>query len=48
VWAIIWLDERGRLGRSKLVIMNRDLDALKRSYSAKSYIDALTKGLLPY
>ena len=48
VWAAIWLDERGRPRRSKLVIMNRDLYALKRGYSAKSYIEALTKGLLPH
>jgi hypothetical protein len=27
VWAAIWLDERGRPRRSKLVIMNRDPDA---------------------
>jgi hypothetical protein len=27
--------------------MERDLDAKKRGYTAKSYIKALTKGLLP-
>jgi transposase len=48
VWASIWLDERGRARRSNLVIMERDLDAQKRGYSAKSYIEALTKGLLPH
>jgi transposase len=48
VWALIWLDERGRPRRSLLVIMERDLDAKKRGYTAKSYINALTKGLLPY
>jgi transposase len=48
VWAAIWLDERGHPRRSKLVIMNRDPDAPKRGYSAKSYIQALTKGLLPH
>jgi hypothetical protein len=48
VWALIWLDKRGRARRSNLVIMERDLGAQKRGYSAKSYIKALTKGLLPY
>ena len=48
VWAAIWLDKRGRLRRSKLVIINYNLDTLKCSYSAKSYIEALIKGLLPY
>jgi transposase len=28
--------------------MNRDPDAPKRGYSAKSYMEALTKGLLPH
>jgi transposase len=48
VWASVWLDERGRLRRSKLVIMKRDPQAKKKEYSSKSYIEALTKGLLPY
>jgi hypothetical protein len=48
VWACVWLDEQGHLRRSKLVIIERDPDAKKRRYSAKSYIEALTKGLLPY
>ena len=48
VWACVWLDERGHPRRSKLVIMERDPNAKKRSYSAKSYIEALTKGLLPH
>jgi hypothetical protein len=48
VWAAIWLDEQGRPRRSKLIIMNRDSDAPKRGYSAKSYMEALTKGLLPH
>jgi hypothetical protein len=48
VWACVWLDERGVAQRSKLVIMERDPDAKKRGYSGKSYMEALTKGLLPY
>ena len=48
VWAAIWLDERGRPRRSNLVIMERDPQANKRGYSAQSYIEALTKGLLPH
>jgi transposase len=47
VWASVWLDERGRPRRSPLVIMDRDPDALRGSYSSKSYIAALRKGLLP-
>jgi transposase len=47
VWAAVWLDERGRARRSPLVIMQRDSDAPKGGYSSKSYIKALTKGLLP-
>jgi hypothetical protein len=46
VWASVWLDERGQLRRSKLIIMARDPDAPKGGYSTKSYIEALTKGLL--
>jgi hypothetical protein len=40
VWASVWLDERGRLRRSKLVIMKRDPQAKKKEYSSKSYIEA--------
>jgi hypothetical protein len=47
-WACVWLDERGRPRRSKLVIMERDPSAKKRGYSAQSYIEALKKGLLPH
>jgi transposase len=48
VWASVWLDERGQPRRSELIIMERDPDAQKGSYSTKSYIDALTRGLLPH
>jgi hypothetical protein len=48
VWAYVWLDEQGVAQRSKLVIIERDPNAKKRCYSSKSYIEALTKGLLPY
>lgn len=48
VWACVWLDEQGVARRSNLVIMDRDLDAKKRGYSSKSYMEALTKGLLPH
>ena len=44
----VWLDEWGVARRSTLVTMERDPDARKRGYSAKSYIEALTKGLLPH
>jgi hypothetical protein len=48
VWASIWLDERGQARRSNLVIMARNPNAKRRGYSAKSYIEALIKGLLPH
>jgi transposase len=48
VWGSIWVDERGRARRSNLVIMERDSDALRGGYSAQSYMEALTKGLLPH
>lgn len=48
VWGCIWLDEQGHPRRSRLVIMERDLDAPRGGYSAQSYIQALTKGLLPH
>lgn len=48
VWGSIWLDERGRPCRSKLVIMERDLNAPRRGYSSQSYIDTLQEGLLPH
>jgi transposase len=48
VWALVWLDKRGRPRRSPLVIMDRDFSAPKQGYSSKSYIMALTKGLLPH
>jgi hypothetical protein len=44
----VWLDEQGHLRRSKLVFIERTPNTKKRGYSAKSYIEALTKGLLPY
>ena len=48
VWALIWLDERGRPRRSNLVIMERDPSAPRGGYSSKSYIKALRQGLLPH
>jgi len=47
VWGSIWLDERGRPRRSPLVIMERGSDAPRGGYSAQSYVQALTEGLLP-
>ncbi|KJZ69439.1 hypothetical protein HIM_11168 [Hirsutella minnesotensis 3608] len=43
VWAGIW-----RGGRTPLVIMRRDPAARRQGYSARSYRDALTEGLLPF
>ena len=47
VWGAIWLTPNGRVGRSPLIIMERDPDAAKNGYSASSYIETLTRGLLP-
>jgi len=38
----------GRVGRSPLVIMTRDASSQRNGYSARSYLQALNKGLLPY
>jgi len=48
VWASVWLDERGRPRRSKLIIMQRDFNAPKGGYSTQSYIETLKQGLLPH
>jgi transposase len=48
VWGSIWLDQRGRPRRSPLIIMERDPDAPRNGYTAKSYIKALRQGLLPH
>jgi hypothetical protein len=48
VWASVWLDWRDHLRRSKLVIIKRDPLAKKKGYSSKSYMEALTEGLLPH
>ena len=47
VWGAIWLTPNGRVGRSPLIIMERDPDAAKNGYSASSYTETLTHGLLP-
>ncbi|KAH7394666.1 hypothetical protein BKA66DRAFT_598773 [Pyrenochaeta sp. MPI-SDFR-AT-0127] len=41
VWASIWMTPRGKLGRSPLVIMDRDSSAARNGYTARSYIQAL-------
>jgi hypothetical protein len=43
VWGAIW-----KGGRSHLVIMERDEEAPRNGYSARSYRTALKEGLLPY
>jgi hypothetical protein len=42
VWAGIW-----RGGRTDLVVMERDSDALRNGFTARSYQSALSEGLLP-
>ena len=46
VWGAIWLTPNGRVGRSPLIIIERDPDAAKNRYSASSYTETLTRGLL--
>jgi hypothetical protein len=46
VWGSIWVDGRGRVRRSPLVIMERDPNAPRHGYTAWSYCRALKKGLL--
>jgi transposase len=48
VWASIWVTSGGRVGRSPLVIMERDYTNPGHGYGSQSYIDALDIGLLPY
>src|SRR5438034_10911275 len=47
VWGCIWLDNRQRPQRSELIIMERDPASPNKGYTAKSYLKALRKGLLP-
>jgi transposase len=46
VWASVWMDHRGRVRRSPLVIMTRDPNAPRNGYTAESYCQALEEGLL--
>ena len=48
VWGCIWVTSNGRVGRSELIIMERDSQAARQGYTAQSYIDTLEKGLLPH
>jgi len=43
VWGAIGLS----IGRSELIIMGRDENALRRGYTAASYIQTLEEGILP-
>jgi hypothetical protein len=43
VWGGIWLG-----GRTDLIIIERDKDSKRNGYSARSYIWALEKGLIPF
>jgi transposase len=47
VWASIWITPGGRVGRSPLVIMERDYTAARHGYTGWSYTNALDEGLLP-
>jgi hypothetical protein len=42
LWACIWRD-----GRSDLVVMERDPDSARNGFTARSYQNALSEGLLP-
>ncbi|USP82205.1 hypothetical protein yc1106_09479 [Curvularia clavata] len=48
VWASIWIGRGGVLGRSPLVIMQRDETRRRAGYTAWSYLEALEEGLLPH
>jgi transposase len=45
VWGCIWVTRNGRVGRSELVIMERDPNAPSQGYSAMSYLNTLEEGL---
>jgi transposase len=47
VWAAIWVTPNGRVGRSPLIIMERDFESKKHGYSGKSYTNTLEEGLIP-
>ena len=47
VWGAIWVTSNGRVGRSELIIMERDQTAQRSGYSANSYVQTLRDGLLP-
>ena len=48
VWSSIWITRGGRVGRSPLVIMERDYTSKGQGYTSQSCIKALDEGLLPY
>jgi transposase len=48
VWGSIWITPGGRVGRSPLVIMERDYTSPGHGYTSWSYTNALEEGLLPY
>jgi transposase len=47
VWGAIWVTPNGRVGRSPLIIMERDFASKKHGYSGRSYTNTLEEGLLP-
>jgi len=47
VWGTIWVTLNRRVGRSELIIMERDQTAQRSGYSANSYVQTLRDGLLP-
>jgi hypothetical protein len=47
VWAAIWVTPNGKVGRSPLIIMERDFESKKHGYSGRSYTQTLEEGLLP-
>jgi hypothetical protein len=47
VWGAIWVTPNSRVGRSPLVIIERDFKAKKKGYSGISYTNSLEEGLLP-
>ena len=47
VWGCFWVTPNRRVGRSPLIIMERDPDTQRQGYSLKLYTKTLEKGLLP-
>jgi hypothetical protein len=48
VWAYFWVTLNSRVGRSPLIIIERDSNAKRNGYTSSLYIETLERGLLSY